>query len=106
MQPADASTVLGDFDDATFTYHDVTSTFFRRSGGYWVQTDDPDGKLHEYRIALPSASPRAAVSDQFPGGAAGPQRLLGHASAQQGAALTRFRTRAPVGAEWRDFDEL
>ena len=51
MQPADASTVLGDFDNATFTYHAVTSTFFKKDGSYYVRTDGPDGALHEYRIA-------------------------------------------------------
>ena len=30
MQPADAASVLGDFDDATFTHAGVTTTFFRR----------------------------------------------------------------------------
>jgi hypothetical protein len=51
MQPADQSTVLGNFDNATFTKDGVTSTFFRRDGAYFVRTDGPDGSLHEYRIA-------------------------------------------------------
>lgn len=32
MQHADADTVLGDFDDAEFTYGDVTTRFFKRDG--------------------------------------------------------------------------
>jgi len=52
MQPADARTVAGDFDNTTFTYNDgVTSTFFKKDGAYFVRTDGPDGQLHEYRIA-------------------------------------------------------
>ena len=51
MQPAEPGTVLGDFADARFTYRGVTSTFFRRDGGYWVRTDGPDGKLADFRIA-------------------------------------------------------
>ena len=52
MQPANASSVLGNFDDASFTYTDgTTSTFFKKDGGYFVRTDGADGKLHEYRIA-------------------------------------------------------
>jgi tetratricopeptide (TPR) repeat protein len=51
MQPPDSSSVLGDFDDATFEFAGVTSTFFRREGDYFVRTDGPDGKMHDYRIA-------------------------------------------------------
>ena len=51
MQVADAATVLGDFNNATFTYNGVTSTFFKREGKFFVRTDGPDGALHEYRIA-------------------------------------------------------
>ena len=51
MQPADETTVLGNFADATFTHFGVTSTFYRRDGDYFVRTDGPDGKLREFRIA-------------------------------------------------------
>jgi hypothetical protein len=51
MQPADETTVLGDFDEATFNYQGVTSTFFRRDGRYLVRTDGPDGELQDYEIA-------------------------------------------------------
>ena len=51
MQPASSSTVLGDFDDQTFDYAGVTSTFFERDGSYFVRTDGPDGELTEYEVA-------------------------------------------------------
>jgi predicted CXXCH cytochrome family protein len=51
MQPADQTTVLGNFENATFTKDGVTSTFFTRDGAYFVRTDGPDGRLHEYQIA-------------------------------------------------------
>jgi tetratricopeptide (TPR) repeat protein len=51
MQPAVEQTVLGDFDDASFTYADITSTFFRRDGKFMARTDGPDGKLEDYEIA-------------------------------------------------------
>ena len=51
MQLADATTVLGDFKDASFTYNGVTSTFTRRDGSFFVRTDGPDGTLQEYRVA-------------------------------------------------------
>jgi predicted CXXCH cytochrome family protein len=51
MQPANHTTVLGDFHHATFEKDGVTSTFFRRDGDYFVRTDGPDGQLQEYKIA-------------------------------------------------------
>ena len=51
MQVADKFTVLGDFDDATFTYNDITSTFFQRDGKFFIRTDGPDGNLEDYEIA-------------------------------------------------------
>lgn len=51
MQPADSSTVLGDFSGASFRHFDVVSRFYRRSDGYFVTTDGPDGRLTEFRIA-------------------------------------------------------
>lgn len=51
MQSADRTTVLGNFNNATFRKDGVTSTFFTRDGRLFVHTDGPDGQLHEYRIA-------------------------------------------------------
>src|SRR5512147_1124246 len=50
MQHADAQTVRGDFNDAKFALHGVTSTFFRRDGRYFVRTDGPDGRLADFEI--------------------------------------------------------
>jgi len=50
MQIADSATVLGDFNNATFKKDGVTTTFFKKQNHYFVQTDGPDGKLHEYKI--------------------------------------------------------
>jgi len=50
MDSATAETVLGDFDDATFTYADITSTFSTRDGRYFVRTDGPVGELADYEI--------------------------------------------------------
>jgi Flp pilus assembly protein TadD len=51
MQPMSPKTVLGNFDDTSFTYHGVTSTFTKRDGKYYVRTDGPDGKLTNYEVA-------------------------------------------------------
>ncbi len=50
MQNAGAETVLGDFDNSKFTYAGSLSTFFKRDGKFFVNTDGPDGKLNDYEI--------------------------------------------------------
>lgn len=50
MQEATNETVLGDFNDASFTHFGVTSRLFRRDGGFFVTTEGPDGELHDYEI--------------------------------------------------------
>ncbi|MCU7958734.1 MAG: ammonia-forming cytochrome c nitrite reductase subunit c552 [gamma proteobacterium symbiont of Bathyaustriella thionipta] len=51
MQEANESTVLGDFNNQQFEQFGVKSRFFRKGKDYWVSTDGPDGKLHDYKIA-------------------------------------------------------
>jgi predicted CXXCH cytochrome family protein len=51
MDVATEQTVLGDFNNAQFTAHGVTSTFYKKDGKFVVQTDGPDGKLKDYHIA-------------------------------------------------------
>lgn len=50
MQVASEKTVLGDFADAKFGYAGTASTFFRRDGRYYVNTDGPDGKRADFEI--------------------------------------------------------
>ena len=51
MQEASANTVLGDFNDVSFTYQGVTSEFSRKDGDYWVHTDNADGELESFKVA-------------------------------------------------------
>ena len=51
MQAVTEKTVLGDFDNATFTYAGTTSTFYRKDGAFWVRTDNAAGELEEFRVA-------------------------------------------------------
>ncbi len=51
MQPATEQAVIADFDDASFEYAGITSTFSRRGDEFWVRTDGPDGELTDFRIA-------------------------------------------------------
>jgi hypothetical protein len=44
MAEATPDNVLGDFDDAEFTAHGVTTRFYRDGDEFRVDTDGPDGK--------------------------------------------------------------
>jgi len=69
MQPADETSVLGDFDDARFAHFGVTTTFFRRDGKYFAHTDGPDGELRDYEIAYAFGFyPLQQYLIEFPGG--------------------------------------
>ena len=69
MQEATEQTVLGDFDQAQFNYFGVTSTFFKREGRYFVNTEGPDGELHDYKIAYCfGVFPLQQYLIEFPGG--------------------------------------
>jgi tetratricopeptide (TPR) repeat protein len=50
MAEAAGKKVLGNFENATFTYAGTTSTFFKRDGRFFVRTDGRDGRLAEFAI--------------------------------------------------------
>jgi tetratricopeptide (TPR) repeat protein len=50
MGLASPQTVLGDFNHAVFEHGNRKSTFFRKSGKYYVRTPGPEGKLGEFEI--------------------------------------------------------
>src|SRR6185436_19298303 len=50
MQVATTDSVLGNFASAKFMYAAITSTFSRRDGKFFVNTDGPDGKLGNFEI--------------------------------------------------------
>jgi hypothetical protein len=69
MQEADAKSVLGNFDNARFSYAGVTSTFFRRDGKYFVRTDGADGKLADFEIKYTfGVTPLQQFLIEFPDG--------------------------------------
>ncbi len=69
MQVANERTVLGNFDNATFQYASITSTFSKRNGKFFVNTDDPDGKLADYEIKYTfGVTPLQQYLIEFPGG--------------------------------------
>ena len=69
MQVANDASVLGDFNDAKFTYAGTTSTFSQRDGKFIVNTDGPDGQLHDYEIGYTfGVRPLQQYLIDFPGG--------------------------------------
>ena len=51
MMVADDYSVKADFNNTTFDYNGMVSTFTMQNGKYMVNTEGPDGKLHDYEIA-------------------------------------------------------
>ena len=69
MQVADEKTMLGNFNDAKFKHAGVTSTFFRRDGKYYVNTDGPDGTLADFEIKYTfGLTPLQQYLIELPGG--------------------------------------
>jgi tetratricopeptide (TPR) repeat protein len=69
MQDANEDTVLGDFDDATFTHFGITTKFYRKDGGFYVNTAGPGGELQDYKIAYTfGITPLQQYLIAFPGG--------------------------------------
>jgi hypothetical protein len=50
MDHATDTSVLGDFNDASFDHYGVRSSFFRKDGKFLVETDGPDGKLATFEV--------------------------------------------------------
>ncbi len=50
MDTAHPESVLGDFNDAEFTLHGITSKFYRKGERYFVYTNGPGGEMGEFEI--------------------------------------------------------
>ncbi len=69
MAVATDATVLGDFGHARFSHQGVVSTFFRRDGRFFVNTEGPDGQLRDYEIRYTFGfHPLQQYLIEFPGG--------------------------------------
>ncbi len=51
MQEATPDTVLGNFNNATFDYFGVNTTFSQKGDAFFIETDNAAGKLETYRVA-------------------------------------------------------
>ncbi|PRA52007.1 MULTISPECIES: tetratricopeptide repeat protein [Pseudomonas] len=51
MQPANAETMLGDFNNVTFKAEKETTVFARKGDEFWVNTPGIDGKNADFKVA-------------------------------------------------------
>ena len=69
MDVATDETVLGDFNDAAFVSKGRTTRFFRRDGGFFVNTEGPDGEASDFEITYVFGhDPLQQYLVPFPGG--------------------------------------
>ncbi|MCW8928890.1 MAG: cytochrome c family protein, partial [Gammaproteobacteria bacterium] len=69
MQHASLETVLGNFNQEKFENYVLVTTFFKKGEQFWVNTDGPDGKLHDYEIKYTfGVYPLQQYLIEFPGG--------------------------------------
>jgi predicted CXXCH cytochrome family protein len=69
MQHASVQTILANFDNSTFRYAGVTTTFFRRDDRFFVRTDGPDGSLQDFEVKYTfGVEPLQQYLVELPGG--------------------------------------
>ncbi len=71
MDVATEETVLGDFENQSFTdpYNSVTSLFYREKGAFMVETEGPDGEMGRFEIThVFGVYPLQQYLVPFPGG--------------------------------------
>ena len=69
MDVANDETVLGDFNDISFTHFGVTSRFYMSDGKFMVNTEGPDGTLEDYQVDYVfGVRPLQQYLIEFPGG--------------------------------------
>ncbi|MDE3237286.1 MAG: tetratricopeptide repeat protein [Bacteroidota bacterium] len=69
IQTATDSSVLGNFNNASFDADGVHSTFFKKNGKYFINTQGEDGKNHDYQVLYTFGHfPLQQYLIAFPGG--------------------------------------
>ena len=69
MQHATNTSVLGNFDNKHFEYNGITTTFFKKDGTFFVNTDGPDGTLQNFQIKYTfGVTPLQQYLIELPGG--------------------------------------
>ena len=69
MQEVSDKTVLGDFNNITFTSNEVTSKFFKKDGKFYVNTEGGEGTFQDFEIQYTfGVEPLQQYLIAFPGG--------------------------------------
>ncbi|PID70946.1 MAG: hypothetical protein CR985_02350 [Flavobacteriales bacterium] len=69
MEIATQTTVLAPFSGEQFTSNGVTSHFFKKDSSFYVNTEGPDGKYHDYKVIYTfGIKPLQQYLVQFPDG--------------------------------------
>jgi tetratricopeptide (TPR) repeat protein len=69
MMHANDESVLGDFADAEFEQHGISSRFYRKDDGFFVYTEGPGGEMAEFEIRYTfGVDPLQQYLVPFPGG--------------------------------------
>ncbi len=69
MQPANDSTVSGDFNNATYTADGVTTRFFKKDGKFFIHTEDETGAYRDMEVKyIFGFTPLQQYLVEFPGG--------------------------------------
>ncbi len=76
MQPANDTTVLGDFNGATLTADGVTTKFYKRDGKFYMHTEDETGAYREMEVKyIFGFTPLQQYLVAFEGGRMQPTRM-------------------------------
>ena len=69
MDVANEKTVLGDFNNAAFEAHGVSSRFYKKDGRFFVRTQGPEGKMGDFEVSYTFGwFPLQQYLVPFPGG--------------------------------------
>ena len=69
MQKPDDSTVLGNFNNSSYSADGITSRFFKKDGKFYINTQGDDGKNHDYEVKYTFGYfPLQQYLIEFPGG--------------------------------------
>lgn len=69
MKIADSSTILANFNNTSFSHKGIKSTFFKKEGDFFVNTEGPDGSYKDYKILYTfGVTPLQQYIVKFPNG--------------------------------------
>jgi Tfp pilus assembly protein PilF len=69
MDVANETTVLGNFNNALFEAHGITSRFYKKDGKFFVHTQGPEGKMGDFEVSYTFGwFPLQQYLVPFPGG--------------------------------------